>query len=120
MSVSLEVVLFSYLYRPIFEVLVNGTEIGGSSPYPTTGAGSIIGLSFKPGPLKISWRFTDTGETVHANNLPMLENVEHKYKYMGVHVLPDDTVEITVNEHYPEEIARGVQMHDSRKKRHGQ
>lgn len=123
MSISLEVVLFSYLDRPIFDVLVNGSDIGVSNAYPTTGGGSISGLSFKQGPLKVSWRLGGpegmprNGETVHAKNAPMLEKVEHKHHFMAVHILPDDTVEIALSEHYPSRSARGIELHTQR---HGQ
>lgn len=125
MSISLEVVLFSYLDRPIFDVLVNGSDIGVSNAYPTTGGGSISGLSFKEGPLKVSWRLGGpegmprNGETVHARNSPLLEKVERKHHFMAVHVLPDDTVEIALSEHYPDDLARGIAMYENRRQPNG-
>ena len=119
MEVVLEVVLFSYLDRPIFDVLVNGQDIGVSDAFPRTGGGSMQGPVFKVGPVKVSWRFADSGETVHAKNSPMLENVRREDQFLGVHVLPDDTVELTVTEHYPKRLARGIEMNEAWKNRHG-
>lgn len=122
MSVSFEVVLFSYLDRPIFDVLVNGSDIGVSSAYPVTGGGTVMGFELKTGPVKVSWRLDGpegtprNGETIHAKNTPVLENVERKYKYMGVHILPDDTVEIALSEQYPSRSTLAVEMY---RQRHG-
>ena len=98
---TFEVVLFSYLDRPIFEVLVNGQEIGAAGPYPYSGRGSMQGPIFQLGPTKVSWRYSDTGETVHAKNTPMLEIVRSKDQFLAVHVYPDDTVELLTSEHFP-------------------
>jgi hypothetical protein len=105
-----EVVLFSYLDRPIFDVRVNGFDIGGSSEYPITGGGSMVGVSFKLGPQKISWRYTDTGVTVIAKNSPVLDKGRPEDEYLAVHVLPDDTAELTLSPAYPDFLPRGVEL----------
>lgn len=122
MSVTLEVVLFSYLDRPIFDVLLNGQDIGVSNAYPTTGGGSISGLPVRLGPAKVSWRLggpegmSRNGETVHAKNSPTLDKVEREHRFLGVHILPDDTVELAVSTHYPGRLARGIAMNEARKR----
>ena len=52
MTVTLDVVLFSYLDRPIFDVFVNNDVGHGSGVYPRTGGGTISGVKLKLGPQK--------------------------------------------------------------------
>jgi hypothetical protein len=101
-TVSLDVVLFSYLSRPIFDVFLNGKDAGDSGAYPATGGGTIAGVQVPLGPQMVKWRYADTGETVTAINAPELQNVPKNY--------PDDTVEIFVSEHYPRPSARGEEL----------
>jgi hypothetical protein len=107
MTVTLDVVLFSYLDRPIFDVFMNGDVGHGSGVYPQTGGGTVSGVKLKLGPQKVTWRFTDTGETVAAKNMPELKDVPRSARYLAIHIYPDDMVELVPAEYYPGISPRG-------------
>lgn len=107
MTVTLDVVLFSYLDRPIFDVFTNGKAGQGSGVYPETGGGTISGVQLKLGFQKITWRYTDTGETIIAKNFPELKNVPAKSRYLAIYIYPDNTVELLTSQYYPGTSTRG-------------
>jgi hypothetical protein len=113
MTVTLDVVLFSYLDRPIFDVFANGEVGHGSGVYPQTGGGTISGVELKVGPQKITWRLGGpegmprNGETVTAKNTPELKDVPGSARYLAIHIYPDETVELLTTEHYPGLSPRG-------------
>jgi hypothetical protein len=116
MTVTLDVVTFNYLSRPIFDVYIGG-EVGDSSmPYPETGGGTIVGVQLRLGAQKVSWRLDGkrgtprNGETVVAKNVPLLQDVPSDAVFLGVHVYPDETVELIPTRHYPQPTARGQAM----------
>ena len=113
MGVTLDVVLFNYLDRPIFDVYIDGKAGDSSDPYPATGGGTIAGVGLTSGPKKISWRLDGppgtprNGETVHARNSPRLDNVPREARYLSTHIYPDETVELVVSTHYPRATDKG-------------
>ena len=56
MKAVLNVILYNYLNRPIFDVFIDGKVGRGSDAYPSTGGGMITGVSFDLGPKKVTWR----------------------------------------------------------------
>ena len=113
MTVTLDVVLFSYLDRPIFDVFMNGDVGHGSGVYPQTGGGTISGVQLKLGQQKVTWRLGGpegmprNGETVAAKNMPELKDVPRNARYLAIHIYPDDTVELVPAEYYPHISSRG-------------
>lgn len=113
MQRTFDVVLFSYLDRPIFDVRVDGFDIGVAGAYPNSGGGSMSGVSIKPGPHTVSWRLDGpagtpgNGDTVHATHQPVLELAPSDHVHLGVHVYPDRTVEFVTSVHYPDLSVRG-------------
>jgi hypothetical protein len=126
MTVNLDVVLFSYLDRPIFDVYLNRTDIGVAGPWPYSGRGTMTGVQIPLGPQKISWRLDGpkgtpgNGETVTAKNLPDLKEVPGNSVFLGVHIYADGTVELIPSEHFPDVSARGQEFDTQWKQRHGQ
>lgn len=110
---TFEVVLFSYLDRPIFDVLVSGMDIGLAGAYPYSGRGSMSGVSMKYGPHPVSWRLGGpegmprNGETVKAKNTPVLQQPTGEHRFLGVHVYTDDTVEFVTSVNFPQLSERG-------------
>ncbi len=107
MHVTLDVVLFSYLDRPIFDVFINGKVGHGSGVYPRTGGGTISGVQLPLGGQKVTWRYADTGETIVAKNVPELSDLSKDARYLAVYIYPDDTVELLTTPHYPRASPRG-------------
>ncbi len=126
MSVNLDVVLFSYLDRPIFDVYLNRTDIGVAGPWPYSGRGTMSGVSIPLGSQKISWRLggpegmARNGETVLARNTPELQDVPSKVTFLGVHIYADDVVELVLSEHFPDVSTRGHEFDIQWKRRHAQ
>jgi len=113
MKVSLEVVLFSYLDRPIFDVLLSGTDVGVAGAYPASGMGSMSGVDLRTGPQTLSWRLDGpkgmprNGETVQVKNPLVLEGVRREHRFLGLHIYDDDTAELIPEEHFPQRSERG-------------
>jgi len=116
MKVVLDVVLFSYLNRPIFDVFIDGKVGETSDAYPSTGGGIFTGVPFALGPKKVTWRLDGpkgtprNGETVANKNPLRLDSVVQGAKFLGVHIYPDDTVELTTSVGVPDRTPRGITM----------
>lgn len=126
MTVTLDVVLFSYLDRPIFDVYLNRTDIGVAGPWPYSGRGTMSGVRIPLGIQQISWRLggpegmAQNGETVTAKNHPDLKNIPSNSAFLGVHIYSDDTVELIPSEHFPDVSDRGQEFDTQWKRHHGQ
>ena len=122
---SFDVVLFSYLDRPIFDVYLNGTDIGVAGPFGG-GGGLMTGVAVPLGRQVVSWRLggpegmPGNGDTVKAKNQPTLPVPDPKKTYLGVYIYPDNTVEITPSQYWPETTARGSKLYQEWKKHHGE
>lgn len=125
MKVVLSVVLFNYLDRPIFDVFVDGKMGFGSDAYPATGGGIISGVNFDLGPKKVSWRLDGppgtprNGETVSNKNPLRLDTVVPNARYLGVHIYPDDSVELITSVGLPDMTKRGTDLYEQRKDARG-
>lgn len=113
MKAVLNVVLFSYLDRPIFDAFIDGKAGQSSGVYPYTGGATITNVALELGPKKVSWRLggpagmARNGETVVNKNPLALNSVVAGAKYLAIHIYPDDTVELITSVHFPEVSARG-------------
>jgi hypothetical protein len=115
MKVVLNVVLFSYLDRPIFDVYIDDGGFGETSgSYPNTGKGVVAGVSLTLGPKKVSWRLDGpegtprNGETVVNKNALELTDIVPGAEYLGVHIYPDETVEFSTSVGRPDFSAKGL------------
>lgn len=126
--VYFDVALFSYLDRPIFDVYLNGHDIGVSGVRPLGGGGSglMTGVAVPIGPQKLTWRLggpegaPSNGDTVTASNQPTLTRPDPKLRYLGVHVYPDNTVELIPEEFWPEVTEKGLESIRQREKNRAQ
>ena len=112
MTVTLDVVLFSYAQRPIFDVFLEKTDIGLAGPWPFSGRGSMSGVQLRLGRQNVTWRFADTGETMVAKNSPELKMISPGITFLGVHIYEDGVVELIPSQHFPEMSQRG-QVYDA-------
>ena len=128
MTAVVDVSLFSYLDRPIFDVLLNGKDIGGTLARGFNGANSsMIGERITLGPQVISWRLSGpggmprNGETVRAKNTPTLSEIPKGVTWIAVHVYADDTVEITFSKGAGSELSseRGAKIIEAWRAQHG-
>jgi hypothetical protein len=122
-----DVSMLSYYERPIFDVQLNGVDIGAAGPPPHGDhAGLVVGVAVPLGPQAISWRLDGpkgmpgNGDTVQAKNQPILTVEDAKHRYLGVHVYPDNTVELVAEDDWPGNTAKGDAFLEAWERKHGQ
>ena len=114
MKVVLNVVLFSYWDRPIFEVNIDGKVDEASGAYPNTGKGVTGGVQLALGLKKVTWRLGGpeglprNGDTLVNKNRLELVDILPGARYLGIHIYPDETVELSTSVGRPQLSARGV------------
>ena len=125
-EVVLSVVLFNYRNRSIFDVLLNGDDIGVAGPWGG-GGGVMTGVTVPLGRQTLSWRLggpegmPGNGDTVTVANVLTLtaDQVSSDDCYLGVHIYFDNTAELTLSQYLPEITPKGDRMYKERQL-HGQ
>ena len=129
MDVYLNISIFSYLDRPIFDVFMNKTNFIGAEARAFYGSnGVMLGQKITLGAQKVTWRLggpegmARNGETVIAKNVPVLKEIPNDIKWLALHIFDDDTVEITLSKGTPDELEspRGKAIIEAWEKAHGQ
>lgn len=122
MRVYLNISMVSYLGRPIFDVFMNGTDFGEAPPQGFYGTNAImLNQAITLGAQKIMWRWADSGETVTAKNVPVLNEIPPGVKWLALHIYDDETVELALSKGSPDELetARGKKIIEAWEKKHG-
>ena len=112
-GLTLTVVMYSYLDRPIFEINLNGEPLGAANAYGTTSM--VTGVSVVMGEQKLSLTLGGpegmprNGETVAVKNRAVIKasDIPSRTHYMGLYLYPDDTAEFTFGEFMPGHSTRG-------------
>jgi hypothetical protein len=123
-SVVMNVVMFNYTDRSLFEVLLNGHIDHGSPPFGG-GGGVNVGVTISLGPQTLTWRLGGpkgtprNGETVTAKNQITLtrEQIPATARYMAIHIYPDETAELTFAEGLPDTTLRGQKIYDEEERK---
>ncbi|QBE65856.1 hypothetical protein [Pseudoduganella lutea] len=113
--------MFSYIDRPVFDIFFNGEDLGVMNNYGATG--TIVGVRIPFGAQTLSWRLDGprgmprNGETVNMKNALVIApgQIPPHIRYVGIHLYPDDTAEVTFSEGVPERTARGEEILAKRK-----
>lgn len=115
----LDVEMFSYVDRVIVDITFNGTELGVMNKYG--GTGLITGVRIPFGVQDLVYTLGGP-EGVHrerkkiSNTLVIsAEQIPRGTQYMGLHLYPDNTAEVTFSEDLPEESERGRKIMAARK-----
>ncbi len=99
----------SFHYDPSYNaymVRLNGHEIGG-------GGGGMNTSPVKIGPQTITWKDAKTGEIHSAKNQVIITKEQLKgKKYLAAHLYPDDTVEVTTSNNWPNPTEKGLKWQD--------
>ena len=99
----------SFHYDPSYSpymVKLNGSEIGG-------GGGGMNTSPVKIGPQTITWKDAKTGEIHSAKNQVVITKEQLKgKKYLAAHIYPDDTVEVTTSNNWPNPTVKGNAWYD--------
>jgi hypothetical protein len=122
MTAHLNISIFSYLDRPIFDVYMNKTDFMGAAAHAFYGSnGVMLSQPITLGPQKVTWRFADSGETATAKNVPELKEIPPGVKWIALHIYADDTVELAFSKGTPDELStvRGQKIIDAWEKKHG-
>lgn len=98
-------------------------ERGGdsSTAYPATGGSTISGVQLALGPKQVSWVLDGgdgtprVGEKIFARNSPTLRDVPPDAVFLGLHIYPDETVELIPTRNYPRETAKGKAIASSKR-----
>lgn len=114
-EITLNIVLYSYLDRPIFDTFLNGEYAGGRAEFPFGVKGTISGARISLGAQSLTWRLGGpkgmprNGETVVARNPLTLtaDQIPTGARYLGVHIYPDETAELIASRNFPELSSRG-------------
>ncbi|MFI8145596.1 hypothetical protein [Acinetobacter sp. ABJ_C5_2] len=100
----------SFKYDPRYTdymMEVNGSEIGG-------GFGKAISTNpIKLGEQVITWGESNSKKKHTAKNQVIITKEQLKgKKYLAVHIYPDDTVEITTSNNWPDPTEKGVKWRE--------
>lgn len=120
-EIILDVVAYSNLDRLITDIFFDNTDLGVMSKYGSTG--TIIGVRIPLGVQTLQWKLDGpegmprNGEIVTVKNKLMItsEQIPAGTRYLGLHIYPDETAEITFDESIPERTPRGKQIRSNRK-----
>ena len=111
MRIFLNISLFSYLDRPIFDVKMNGTNFMGAPAQGFYGSNSVmVRQPLILGPQTVTWildgpeGMARNGEEVIATNKPLLSEVSGDTKWLALHIYDDATVEIKLSNGSPQEL----------------
>lgn len=119
--IVLDVEMFSNLDRPISEIMFNDEDLGVMNKYG--GTGLITGVRIPFGVQRLTWTLGGpegtprNGEHMKIKNTLVIspEQIPKGTKYMGLHLYPDDTAEVTFSELMPERTERGKKIKAARK-----
>ena len=112
----LNVEMYSYLDRPIHFIVFNGTDLGVMNAYGDTG--TIAGVRVPFGVQSLRWTLggprgmAGNGEEVFVRNRLVLtpEQIPQGTRYLGLHLYPDNTAEITFSDGIPDRTERGEKI----------
>lgn len=105
---NVEVVVFNYNPQPIAELVIQGDYLGGF--YGGYGLGGTGGKSYccievMPGEAEVRWRYSgregDSKVGLNDRATALIPAPAGEYKYLGVHISPDSTVEFRLTQKYP-------------------
>jgi hypothetical protein len=111
---GLNVVMYSYLDRPIHDIIFNGTDLGVMNSYGSTG--TITGVRIPFGSQTLTWTLggpegmARNGEYMKVKNNIVIspEQIPSGTRcYIGLYLYPDETVEVTFAEFILEGSPRG-------------
>lgn len=112
-GIRLNVVMCSNLDRPIYDIIFNGTDLGVANKFG--GTGIVTGVRIPFGIQTLKWNLDGpkgtprNGELVNVKNKIVVspEQISAATRYVGLHLYPDDTAELTFSESIPDTTKRG-------------
>lgn len=116
-EIWLNVEMVSYVDRPIFDIIFNGTDLGVMDEYGSTGTITEVRIPF--GIRALKWTLDGAkdsprnGEVVTIKNQLVIsaEQIPLGTRYLGLHLYPDDTAEVTFDAFLPQRKQREKKYH---------
>lgn len=121
-AIGIDVVLYSFIDRPILDIYLNGEHLGVAGKYGSTSV--VSGVTVPMGDQALSWRLDGPPGTARNDDTVMMKNkvvlkasdIPGNASYMGVYIYPDNTVEFTFPENMPRNSVRGKAIFEELKK----
>jgi hypothetical protein len=121
-EIGIDVVLYSFLDRHIFDIYLNDETLGAASKYGSTSV--VSGVTVPMGEQNLSWRLDGpkgmarNGDTVKMKSKVFLKasDIPKNATYMGIYIYSDDTVEFAFTEYMPRNSVRGEAIFEELKK----
>lgn len=115
-GIVLNVEMISYIDRPVFDIVFNGTGLGVMDNYGATG--TITGVDIPFGMQALKWKLDGpegtpgNGDVVTMKNQIFIfpEKIPRGTRYLGLHLYPDNIVEMIFSESIPDISARGKKI----------
>lgn len=115
-GIVLNVVLYSYIDRVITDIFFNSTDLGVANKHG--GTGTITGVRIPFGVQRLEWTLDGpegmarNGEKVTVKNKVVITptSIPQETRYLGLHLYPDDTAEVTFAEFIPDRTPRGEEI----------
>jgi hypothetical protein len=112
-EIVLNVYLYSYLDRPIFDIYLNGVDLGVANKFG--GTGTVSGVAIPFGAQTLTWRLggprgmARNGEAVNVKNtlIIMPKNIPGNTRYLGIHIYPNNSAEFSLSQHIPDRTPQG-------------
>ena len=115
-EIVLNVEMYSYLDRPIHDIIFNGTDLGVMNSFGGTGTITSVRIPF--GVQALKWTLggpkgkAGNGTQVESKNklTIMPEQIPQGTRYIGLHIYPDYTTEATFSDMIPDRTERGEKI----------
>jgi hypothetical protein len=115
--IVLDVVMYSYVDRVITDIIFNDTDLGVMNRYGSTG--TIVGVGIPFGLQTLQWTLGGpkgtprNGDVVDVNGKLTIyrQQIPEGTRYLGLHLYPDDTAEVTFDAFLPQRKQREKKYH---------
>ncbi|MCC7601122.1 hypothetical protein IGS61_26785 [Janthinobacterium sp. FW305-129] len=120
--IVLDVVMYSNVDRVITDIIFNDTDLGVMNRFGSTGTIAGVGIPF--GIQTLQWTLGGpkgtprNGEVVTINKQLTIsrQQIPEGTRYLGLHIYPDDTAEVTFDKFLPQRTQRGKEYRLKRNK----
>lgn len=115
-EIVLNVEMYSYLNRPIHDIIFNGTDLGVMNSFGGTGTITSVRIPF--GVQALKWTLggpkgmAGNGTHIESKNKLTItpEQIPQGTRYIGLHIYPDYTTEATFSDTIPDRTERGEKI----------
>lgn len=115
-KMNVEVIVFNYTSKAVSEITIQGQYMGGYyQEYGSGGTGGKIYccINVRPGAADVQWEYDrEPGDPIPVEGFVrkvhgLIPLPGGSYKYLGVHIYPDDSVKFSLTRDLPEEDKEG-------------